>query len=472
MSLFGTDGIRGRFGAPPLDEATVGRIAAQLAATLIAETSETSEASAASRGSGRSAARPLVVLGGDSRESTPILCDWLAAGLHAGGVEVRYAGVIPTPGVAFLVRHLGAAAGVVVSASHNPYPDNGIKLFGPDGFKWSEEAETAFALRLGGTPPAAGGGAAHLSQDMTLRDAYLDHLAAAIPGESPLAGLRIVLDAGNGAASSYASEIFRRLGAETLLLSAWPDGRNVNEGCGSTAPGVMAARVLADGADLGAAFDGDADRCILADERGEVRDGDAILYLWAGALHREGLLPGGRIVATSMSNLGLERALGREGIDVVRCDVGDRWVVEALRRKGLDLGGEQSGHIVSLSRATTGDGLLTALTVAALRNRAGRPLSELLAPFRRFPQILLNVRVARRADLSALPAVAAAQLEVERTLGREGRLVLRYSGTELLARVMIEGPEQAEIERLARLLANAIRSEIGADLEVPLSSPA
>jgi phosphoglucosamine mutase len=464
LSLFGTDGIRGRFGTPPLDRETVGRIAAQLAATL-ASTSR----------SENDDAPPLVVLGGDTRESTPILCSWLAAGLRAGGIEVRYAGVIPTPGVAHLVRRLGAAAGVVVSASHNPYPDHGIKLFGPDGFKWSDEAEVEFEQGLATTPSPPEVDLPALSAEPGLRDAYLDalsNLAETMAGSAPLSGLRIVLDAGNGAASSYAAEIFQRLGAETLLLSAWPDGRNVNDGCGSTAPGVMAARVIGEKADLGAAFDGDADRCILADERGEVRDGDAILYLWATALHRDGLLPGGRIVATSMSNLGLERALEREGIGIVRCDVGDRWVVEALRRERLDLGGEQSGHIVSLSRGTTGDGLLTALMVAALRRRAGQPLSELLRPFRRYPQILLNVRVARREDLAALPAVAAARREVETSLGRDGRLVLRYSGTEPLARVMIEGPDQAEIDRLAHLLADAIRSEIGAGAETGLPAHA
>lgn len=468
MSLFGTDGIRGTFGQPPLDRDTVGRIAAQLAATL-------GGAATGGETSGREPHRPLVVLGGDTRESTPVLCGWLASALRAGGVEVRYAGVVPTPGVAFLVRRLGAAAGVVVSASHNPYPDNGIKLFGPDGFKWSDEAEEGFERRLAATPVPPQGEPPPLSAEPELRDAYLDFLAAqagAVEGSTPLAGLRVVLDAGNGAASTYAAEIFQRLGAETFLLSAWPDGRNVNEGCGSTAPGVMAARVVAEKADLGAAFDGDADRCILADERGEVRDGDAILYLWATALHRQGRLPGGRIVATSMSNLGLERALEREGVGIVRCDVGDRWVVEALRREGLDLGGEQSGHIVSLSRGTTGDGLLTALAVAGLRAQAGRPLSELLRPFRRYPQILVNVRVSRREDLAALPAVAAARQEVETALGRDGRLVLRYSGTEPLARVMIEGPEQAEIERLAALLAEAIRSEIGAAAGAPAGAHA
>jgi phosphoglucosamine mutase len=272
--LFGTDGIRARFGEAPLDRATVTALAAHLGAQLAEKLRERSPGGL-----------PLVVLGGDTRESTPEICRWLAAGLTAGGAAVRSAGVIPTPGVAWLTRELGAAAGAVVSASHNPYPDNGIKLIDPQGFKWSEEDEAALERRLeAGPAPAVPAVDGALAEDPALRERYLRRLASTVPGERPLDGLKIVLDAGNGAASSYAGELFTRLGARVTLLHAAPDGRNVNEECGSTAPGEMAARVAAEGADLGAAFDGDADRCILADERGEVRDGDAILYLWATAL--------------------------------------------------------------------------------------------------------------------------------------------------------------------------------------------
>ncbi len=446
--LFGTDGVRGRFGEFPLDRATVTALAARLADTL--------------RGN------PVVVLGGDTRASTPEICRWIAEGLLAGGVAVRYAGVIPTPGIAFLTRLLGAGAGVVVSASHNPYPDNGIKLLDPQGFKWSDEEEEALERRLaedtGPAPKVPELSPDHLQADESLREDYLRHLAATVetvPGERPLDGLKVVLDAGNGAASSYAGEVFGRLGARATLLHAEPDGRNVNEGCGSTAPEEMATRVASEGADLGAAFDGDADRCILADERGEVRDGDAILYLWATCLRRSGRLDPPKIVATSMSNLGLERALDREGIGLVRCNVGDRYVVEAMRRDGILLGGEQSGHIVQMELASTGDGLLTALQIAVLAHRNGRPLSEQLAGFRRYPQVLVNVRVARKADFSTLPKVAAAQRAVEEKLGADGRLVLRYSGTEPLARVMIEGPDQETVEALAGELAEAIRQELG-----------
>jgi phosphoglucosamine mutase len=448
--LFGTDGIRGRFGEPPLDRATVASLAVHLAATLRERAS----------GNGR---EPRVVLGGDTRESTPTLCRWLAEGLAAHGIAVRYAGVIPTPGVAFLTRHLGAAAGVVVSASHNPYPDNGIKLLDPQGFKWSDDDEAALEERLVARPAGslAGSHEGALSLDETLREEYLRHLAATVPGERPLDGLRVVLDAGNGAASFYARELFERLGAGVALLHADPNGRNVNEGCGSTAPGEMAARVAAEGADLGAAFDGDADRCILADECGAVRDGDAILYLWATSLKRQGKLHPSRIVATSMSNLGLERGLAAEGIGVERCNVGDRYVVEAMRKGGILLGGEQSGHIVQMELASTGDGLLTAVQMATLLHESGRPLSDLLAPFRRYPQILLNVRVGKKIAFQDLPAVTAAARSVEERLGEDGRLVLRYSGTEPLARIMIEGPEQGAIDAMAEEIAAAIRGELG-----------
>jgi phosphoglucosamine mutase len=450
--LFGTDGIRARFGEAPLDRATVTALAAQLGSLL------------RERAGGEP---PVVLLGGDTRESTPEICRWLAAGLTAGGARCRFAGVIPTPGVAFLTQQLGAAAGAVVSASHNPWPDNGIKLLDPPGCKWSAEEEAALARRLESGPPTAVPAAdPELVAEPELRELYLDHLASTVPADRPegrpLDGLEIVLDTGNGAASSYAGPLFERLGARVTLLHAEPNGRNVNEGCGSTAPEEMAARVLQEGADLGAAFDGDADRCILADERGEVRDGDAILYLWSTSLKARGALSPARIVATTMSNLGLERALAREGIGIERCGVGDRYVVEAMARERIVLGGEQSGHIVESRLATTGDGLLTALQIAWIVRRSDQPLSQRLAGFRRYPQVLKNVRVARKPDLDTLPRVADAARSVEDRLGQDGRLVLRYSGTEPLARVMIEDPDQPTIEAMAAELIGVIQGELGA----------
>lgn len=444
--LFGTDGVRGRFGEPPLVEETVTALATAVGGML------------RDRG-----APPLAVLGGDTRESTEEIARWLAAGLAAAGIEVRHAGVLPTPGLAWLTRELGAGAGLAVSASHNPHPDNGIKLLSPTGSKWSDDEEEAIERRMESVSLPTGASRS-LKADPALAGRYLDHLAATVPGDRPLAGLDLVLDAGHGAASPYAGELFERLGARATVLSAAPDGRNVNQGCGSTAPEVMAATVAARGAHLGAAFDGDADRAILADDRGTVRDGDAILYLWASTLAEEGVLEPQKIVATTMSNLGLERALARRGIGVVRCPVGDRYVAEALQKEGILLGGEQSGHVIDRRLTSTGDGLLTALQMAAITARAlrtGRTLSDLLAGFERFPQILLNVRVARKADFAGLPQVARAARAVEEKLGADGRLVLRYSGTEPLARIMIEGPDQPTIAAMAEEIAQEIRAELG-----------
>jgi len=475
--LFGTDGIRAPFGRYPLDEPTVTALGRQLAEHL------TENGAGKAAGDGTPGEPLRVVLGGDTRASTPTLLDWLARGLTSGGrIEARSAGVIPTAGVATLVRELGAAAGVVVSASHNPYPDNGIKLLDAQGFKWSQEAEARLEAQLeaqlGANPPrreapeaAAEAGAPDgepIAPEPALVARYLDRLAASLSGERPLAGLRIALDTGNGAASPYAGALFERLGAAAEVLHDGPDGTNVNRACGSTDPRDLVAAVRSGGFHLGAAFDGDADRVILIDSDGKTRDGDAILYLWASALDSAGALAPRAIVATSMSNLGLERALADRGIAMVRCGVGDREVVETMRREGIVLGGEQSGHIVHLGLTTTGDGLLTALQVAGmaakeLRAHDGeRPLGELLAGFRRYPQILRNVRVSAKPNLGDVPEVARAVRRAEERLADHGRLVLRYSGTEPLARVMIEGSDQGEIEELAATIAGAIERTLGA----------
>ena len=369
--------------------------------------------------------------------------------------------------MAFVTRSQRASAGIAVSASHNPWRDNGIKLIGADGFKWDAADEAALERELISTDGASADGLEGrpaprpLAPERDLVAGYVEWLAASLGAERPLAGLRIALDAANGAASAFAGPLFERLGAETVVLFAAPDGRNINLDCGSTEPRTLCREVGARGCDMGVAFDGDADRALFVDGDGELRDGDATLFLWARELARQGLLQPPAIVATSMSNLGLERALAAEGIDVVRCGVGDRLVVETLRARGLLLGGEQSGHIVHLGLSTTGDGLLTALEVAAIVKRSGTSLAALAAPFRRFPQILKNLRVASKPPLADLPRVRRVATRIERQLGSEGRLVLRYSGTEPLARVMIEGPDQDEIEELAGELAAAIRAEIG-----------
>lgn len=444
--LFGTDGIRARFGEPPLVEATVRRIGFELG-RLLAERDST----------------PTVLLGGDTRASSPLLADWVASGLAAAGVGAVELGVVPTAAIARLVPARGAAAGVVLSASHNPAEDNGIKLIAPDGFKWSREDEEMLERRLAAAEPPPPSAAAPVTTDLSAVAEYLEHLIRLVPGDRPLSGLRVALDCAHGAASGVARSLFERLGAAVETMFDRPDGANINRGCGSTHPDALVERVRAGGFDLGFSFDGDADRALLVDERGTLRDGDAMLYLWATDLARRGELEPREIVATSMSNLGLERALEREGIGLVRCGVGDREVVETLRARGARLGGEQSGHLVDLALSTTGDGLLTAIVIARIAAVAGRPVSELLEGFRRYPQRLINVRVRARPSLASLPRVADATAEVERRLGADGRLVLRYSGTEPLARVMIEGPDDAVVDELGTHLADAIRAEIGAE---------
>ncbi len=446
--LFGTDGIRGAFGRSPLDEATVRTLGAALALQL----REASES-------------PGIVIGGDTRESTPTLCRWLIDELEARGVTTSYLGVVPTPCVAYSVRSQDAACGIAVSASHNPHPDNGIKLIDGSGFKWSPAAESKLEQRMSAIGPARGrppqDPEIELEPDQELVAAYRSGLIASLGDDPrPLEGLKIALDTGNGAASPFAKQIFERLGARVSIVHAEPNGSNINRGCGSTHPEVVAELVRSSGADLGFSFDGDADRTIVADETGKVRDGDAILYLWGRDLARRGQLPSRRLVATSMSNLGLEVALRRDDIGLVRCDVGDREVVEAMRREGIELGGEQSGHIVNLSLSTTGDGLLTALQIAGLSRRDGRRLSAQLEGFKRFPQLLRNLRVRHKPELDSLPRVVAASHEVERQLGSEGRLVLRYSGTEPLVRIMIEGPTREKIDALADQLAAVLEEEL------------
>jgi phosphoglucosamine mutase len=402
------------------------------------------------------------LLGGDTRDSTPKICRWLAESLEACGCGVLFADVLPSPAISRLVIRLGCTAGVAVSASHNPHPDNGIKLIDADGAKWEPESEKLLEQELEETAlePVR---PVPMNTDESLRSSYLEMLSSLAGPDRPLAGLRVTLDCSNGAASGLAEELFRSLGAEVTALGDQPDGTNINDGCGSTQPESMASRTAESGSHVGFAFDGDADRVIFADELGTIHDGDAILYLLGSQMHERGRLDPPRMVATSMSNLGLEVALRDHGIELVRCDVGDRVVFQTLREQGLILGGEQSGHIIHLGLGATGDGLQTALLISKILLAARRPLSELVGRFRTFPQILVNVPVSSKPELYSLPEIKEAAEEVEAALESEGRLVLRYSGTEPLARVMIEGPEQGEVERLAARVASAISSAIGSD---------
>jgi phosphoglucosamine mutase len=446
-ALFGTDGIRAPFGEHPHDRPTVVALGLALGEALA-----------------RDGASPKVVLGGDTRDSTVTLAHWIGAGLAASGARVDNVDTVPTPAVAWAVRALGARAGVAISASHNRWPDNGIKLFDAAGHKWAPAAEAALeralAERLGEGPPQAHEPA--LTVDRAGYEAYVGFLSGVLPTPDALAGLSIVLDTAHGATYQLAPRVFAAQGARVRQVAGAPDGRNINEHCGSTHPEALAAEVVASGADMGIAFDGDGDRALLVDETGEVRDGDAMLYLWARALFAAGHLDPPAIVATSMSNLGLEHALAHDGIAVVRCDVGDRAVMETMRARGIRLGGEQSGHIVHAPTTSTGDGLVTGLALAHVVRRAARPLSQLLAGFHRFPQVLRNVRVREKRPFSQIPAVAQAQSAVEAELAGAGRLVLRYSGTEPLARIMIEGPELATIEAQAARIERAIRDAVGA----------
>lgn len=444
--LFGTDGIRGIAGEPPLDPATI--FAAGLAIGH----------SVRKNGKGR------VILGRDTRESSGWIAATIAAGVREAGASVESAGVVPTPAVAFLARTHGFDAGVVISASHNPWRDNGIKLFGGDGFKLPDSVELAIEDEIlhhasnslapdpAKLPP--------VKDNAALQGDYIQFLLNAVSGLQ-LKNLEIVADCANGAAAAVAPELFQRTGGNVTLLNVEPDGRNINDGCGALHPNWVAAEVKKRNASVGLTFDGDADRCMLADANGNVVNGDAILLMAARDLQAHGLLTGNVVVATTMSNMGLETALRRSGIRMLRAPVGDRYVLEEMQKNDAALGGEQSGHILFPHLATTGDGLLTALAVLDLVARTGRRLDELVADLKVFPQVIVNVKVREKRPLESIPAVAARIRAAEEELKDSGRVVIRYSGTEPLARVMIEAESDEAMRRHAEAIAEAIRKELG-----------
>ena len=460
MSLFGTDGMRAVFGKPPLDRSTVQAVGYWFARLGMPPDQPTGS-------------RPLLILGGDTRDSREAITAWLAAAARAAGAEVRSAGIVPTPAVAFLVTELRAMGGIVISASHNPYTDNGVKLIGRDGFKVDPSVERAIEDRVasgahGGGPTGRGvvarghrSGMGGPREEAGLADRYLDHLWTSLPGGLPLEGLRIAVDTANGAASPHAGRLFRSLGADCRLTCNRPDGRNINRDCGSTCTDRIVDFTRETASDLGVALDGDADRAILCDHLGRICDGDVLLYVWASHLAALDLLPGRRIVATTMSNMGLEHALARRGVEVLRCGIGDREVAGTMRRERIRLGGEQSGHLLDLNLATTGDGLLTAAAVAGIVASSGRSLADLASGFRRFPQTLRSVGVRGKPPLAEVPGLSAAVGRAERELGSSGRVLLRYSGTEALARVMIEGPDQQQVEDLCNRISEVIEAELG-----------
>jgi phosphoglucosamine mutase len=445
--LFGTDGIRAVAGQSPLDASTIYAIGLALAHSV-----------------GAPSASPRVVLGMDTRESGEWIAATLTAGLTAGGASVESAGVITTPAIAFLTRTHGFAAGVVISASHNPWQDNGIKVFGPDGYKLPDATEIAieeeiFRRLADSSVPRMGESAPPVVNESDRAD-YVRFLLAAVPGLS-LDGKRIVIDCANGAASAVAPQLFAGLGGEIVITHASPDGRNINENCGALHPEMVAAQVKVRGASMGITFDGDADRALFADEHGCVVNGDAVLLLAARDLQAQGLLTNSTVVATTMSNMGLEAALKRSGIQMLRAAVGDKYVLEQMISTGAALGGEQSGHIIFTGRGTTGDGLLTALLLLDILHRSGKTLSELVADLKVFPQVIVNVKVREKRPLDTIPAVVAAILAAEQALADSGRVVIRYSGTEALARVMIEAESEPLMRHHADTIANAIRAELG-----------
>jgi len=456
-SLFGTDGIRAVAGEAPLDPTTIFACGLSLGHSLKTDTP------------GSNGTQPKVLLGRDTRESSPWIAATLAAGVRATGVQVDSAGIVPTPAVAFLARTHGFQAGVVISASHNPWRDNGIKLFGADGFKLPDAVELAMedeivhhAARIVAPDPAS---LPPLEDNAALQGDYIQFLIDCVPGLS-LGGLKIVADCANGAAAAVAPELFRRLNGSAgeggvTLLNVSPDGRNINDACGALHPRFVAAEVTARGADLGLTFDGDADRCMLAGSHNNVINGDAILLMAARDLKARNLLTGDLVVATTMSNMGLEAALKRSGIRMMRAPVGDRYVLEQMLLNNAALGGEQSGHILLPHLATTGDGLLTALVVLDLIARTGRSVDELTADLKVFPQVIVNVKVREKKPLESIPAVAATIRAAEEELKDSGRVVIRYSGTEALARVMIEAEDEASMHRHATAIADAIRHELG-----------
>ena len=446
--LFGTDGIRGVAGRPPLDPDTIFAVGLCLGQYLL-----------------QRVARPRVILGEDPRESSRWIVETVAAGLQQAAVSTLAVGVITTPGLAFLTLSEGFDAGVMVSASHNPYQDNGIKMFASTGYKLPDEQEWELEQHIlkvlaNGTGPRAH--RCSLEPARTLGGHYTEALRRAARTSSwTLAGRKLILDCANGSASALAPEVFAGLGLELKLLADRPDGRNINFGCGSIHMEPLQEAVLREKADLGVAFDGDADRALFITATGKWVDGDGILLLASRYLRQEGNLRGHAVVGTVMSNLGLERALAREGLKLLRTPVGDKYVLEEMLRAGANLGGEQSGHVIFGDLATTGDGLLTALQVLRIMAERSKTLDQLVEGLHVFPQTLRNIRVREKVPWESLPRVREQIQASQQSLGGSGRVLVRYSGTEMLARVMVEAESAEEVDRHASALTRAIEESIG-----------
>jgi phosphoglucosamine mutase len=443
--LFGTDGVRGRAGEHPLDPQTVRRLGAALVRALP-----------------KGARGPHLLIGRDTRESGQWIEAELAHGASGEGASVTSAGVVPTPAVAYLTRETHYDAGVVISASHNPFEDNGIKVFSGTGEKFTERIERQVEAIMADPSWRPREEMAVPVVPQNLLAPYLAHLRPILPDASVFRNRRLAIDCANGATTTVAPAFFAGLGFDTVVIGNEPDGRNINLGCGSTHPERLADVVVRQGAMMGVAFDGDGDRAIFVDDRGRIVDGDAVLLLCGRQLASEGRLNGHAVVATVMSNIGLEIALRKLGIDLVRTAVGDKYVMEEMQARALSLGGEQSGHVIFADYLYTGDGLCTALNVLRTVALTGRPLAELAADLVTYPQVLLNVRVRERADLGTIPQVAAVIAQVEARVAGQGRLLVRYSGTEPLLRVMLEGQDQGEIKEWAQEIVDVVRQHLGA----------
>jgi phosphoglucosamine mutase len=442
--LFGTDGVRGKAGEHPLEHETVARLGGALVRAM------------------RSDGRPLrFIAGRDTRESGEWIERELARGIRSEGAHLTTAGVIPTPAVAYVAREMAYDAGIVISASHNPFQDNGIKVFSGRGEKFTEALERQVENIIADASWTVSGSAEEPVEGTDVIDAYLSHARLALPDPQRLGGLKIAVDNANGATTTVAPRLFAELGFDVHLMGAAPDGRNINLECGSTHPEALARAVVERGCRVGVAFDGDGDRAILVDANGRIVDGDAVLLMCGRHLKQLGELEGNGVVATVMSNIGLELALRESGIDMVRCPVGDKYVMEEMIKRGLSLGGEQSGHIIFSRHLFTGDGIVTALSVLRVMADTGRELADLASELVTYPQVLLNVRVREKRDLRTVPAVADAMKRVEDRLAGNGRLLVRYSGTEPLLRVMIEGQDQQEIQGWAAQIVNTVKEHLG-----------
>jgi len=446
---FGTDGIRGRANDDPMTVETALRLG-RAVATLYSKPGH----------------RTRILVGKDTRLSGYMLEPALVAGIISTGADVIATGPLPTPGIAFLTTSMRCDAGIVISASHNPFEDNGLKVFGSDGFKLPDEKEYELESTMDNPSRCKLAHGSDLGRARRIEDAngrYVTHLKTLVRPEVDLEGVKMVVDCANGAAYKAAPLLFTELGANVVSIGVTPDGTNINRDCGSMHPKHVAERVLATGAQLGIALDGDADRLILIDEKGQEVDGDAVLAMCALEMKSRDRLAHNTVVATIMSNVGLQRALSSAGIRLERTSVGDRYVVQRMREGGFTFGGEQSGHLIFLDHATTGDGLVAALQVLNVMLSQGRPLSELAAVMQRSPQLLRSYRVRSRPPLDTLPTLSQRTREAERQLGDDGRVVLRYSGTEPKVRIMVEGPDEAIIADIVDRLAEALAVDVGLD---------